>query len=263
MIEATDATIERLPRPSNFRFEWIGATLLHPGQAFKAIAAEIRPIWITPMLVLSLSALLHVIVVGWLRGIAAANGVIQLPHDFQYYSPEQQAQVMQALEATSGPVFLYVFPALIALATVWSGWLLLSGFTHLALTIMGGRSTTGSALNLVAWAALPLLLRDLVRISAMLSSKQIIAHPGLSGFAPAGTTGWFLFLVGLLALIDLYLIWQIILMGIGARAAAQLSAAKAFIAVLITMLLAISLRAGLASAMAYLGTLSISRPFYF
>lgn len=41
----------------------------------------------------------------------------------------------------------------------------MGGLLHLVLTMLGGRDSTGGALNIVAWAALPFALRDLVRFS--------------------------------------------------------------------------------------------------
>jgi hypothetical protein len=258
-----EATLRPVRRPSPLRLGWVGSALLRPKETFAHIAAETRAIWITPMILLSLTALMNVAATGWLKGIASASGEVRLPPDFQYYSPEQQAQIMQALQATSGPVFLYVFPALLALMTVWIGWLLMSGLVHLALTMVGGRGATATTLNLVAWAGLPLLFRDLVRVGAMLSTRQLLDHPGLSGFAPPGSGGAVLFLANVLMLLDAYLIWHLILMVIGARAAGEISTGKAFMGITLTTSLAIAFRAGLASAVAFLGTLTVIRPFFF
>jgi hypothetical protein len=260
MIEAT--TLEPLRRPPVLRLSWVGSALLHPRQTFTQIAAETRGIWITPLLLLSLTALLYVGAAGWLRGIAAASGEVQLPPDFQYYTPEQQAQVMQALQATSGPVFLYVFPGLLGLATVWLGWLLVSSLVHLAMTALGGRGSTTMTLNLVAWAGLPLMLRDLVRVAAMLSTDRLLGNPGLSGFVTPGE-GHALFLASLLVQVDLYLIWTILLMTLGARAASGASTGRAFLGITLSVLLAMVVRAGLATGVAFLGTLSVVRPFFF
>ena len=64
-------------------------------------------------------------------------------------------------------------------------------------------------------------------------------------------------------LLDAYLIWHLILMVIGARAAGEISTGKAFLGITLTTSLAIAFRAGLASAVAFLGTLTVIRPFFF
>lgn len=261
MIEAT--TLEPIRRPSPLRLGWVWSTFLHPRETFARIAAESRGNWLTPLLLLSLTALLHVGVAGWLRGVAAASGEVQLPPDFQYYTPEQQAQVMQALQATAGPVFLYVFPALLALGALWLGWLLVSSLVHLALTALGGRGSVHMTLNLVAWAGLPLMLRDLVRSGVMLSTEQLLVNPGLSGFVVPGEQIYRLFFVHLLGQVDAYLIWTILLMILGARLAGGASGNRPILGISLSVLLAMAVRAGLATSLGFLSTLSVVRPFIF
>ena len=118
-------------------------------------------------------------------------------------------------------------------------------------------------MNLVAWAGLPLALRDLVRTGVMLTTNQLMTHPGLSGFITPGPDNTTLFLAGLLSLVDLYLIWQIILLVIGARAASEISTGKALSGIVLSILLILVLRAGLATGVGFLGSLTITRPFYF
>jgi Zn-dependent alcohol dehydrogenase len=67
-----------------------------------------------------------------------------------------------------------------------------------------------SALNVVAWASLPFALRDLLRIVFMLSTGHAILSPGLSGFV--STPG---FLAELLARLDIFLIWNVVLLALG------------------------------------------------
>jgi hypothetical protein len=241
----------------------VGQVLLQPRKSFTHIATETRAIWLTPLLLLSLTALMTAGAAGWLREQAAASGEIQLPPDFQYYSPEQQAQILQALEATSSPVFLYVFPAFITLTSVWAGWLLTGGLVHLALTMLGGRGEMSKTLNLVAWAGVPYMIRDVIRTGAMLTSSQLVMNPGLSGFITPGAAGSNFFLASFLSLVDAYLIWHIALMVIGAKATSEISTGKAFAGIILSVALILALRAGIASGVSFLGSLTITRPFYF
>ena len=260
MIEATLEPERRLPRSG---LGWVLPALFSPRATFPIIAAETRSVWLTPLILASLGSLLYAAAAGWLRSVAALGGELQLPPDFQYYPPEVQEQIMRAFQATSGPVFLYVFPALVALASVWIGWLLLSGMLHLTLTLLGGRGSIGTSLNLVAWAGLPLVIRDLVRVVAMLITDRLILHPGLSGFAPAGTGVGLLIFVEFIKLVDLYLIWTIVLLIIGSRASGNLTTGKAMVAVLISLVIGLALKAAISAGVGYLGTLTVSRPFMF
>jgi hypothetical protein len=203
-----------------------------------------------------------VLVAGPIKREAALSGQVELPPELQYYPPAMQEQFMQAMAATQSPVFIYVFPALVSVSGVWIGWLVVSGMLNLALTMLGGRGAAGSTLNIVAWASLPYAVRDLVRTVFMLSTRQLVDNPGLSGFAPAAESGGSLFLVALLALVDIYLIWHIALLVIGVRAASGLAVQKALAGAAFVILLMISGEAFLRFLASRLGSMTIIRPFF-
>lgn len=243
------------------RLDLVPAVLFKPHQTFSGIISQTRSIWLTPILILTLSALILVAVAGPVKQAAAMSGEVQLPPDFQWWTPEQQAQYQQAISATNGPVFLYVFPALMSLAKVWFGWLIVSGLLHLVLTMLGGRGEMGAVLNIVAWGALPLALRDLVRIGSTLITHRLVNTTGLAGFTPAGEGNGIIFLGAILGLIDIYLIWHAVLLVLGVRAGNGLKASRATAAVLITLLIVLLLQAGFATLSASLGNLTIIRAF--
>jgi hypothetical protein len=244
-------------------FSWVPEVLFHPGKAFQKIASEHTSIWITPLLLLSILALANTLLAGKIKSQAALSGEITYPPDFQYYSPEQQAQYVQAIQSTQGPVFVYILPAITTLLGVWIGWLILGGLLHLATTLFGGRGTTAASMNIVAWASLPLALRSLVQIIYLIVTKQIITSPGLSGFSPTGDTGILIFLSEVLQLIDIYILWQIMLVILGVKLSTALNTVKSIFSAVITFVLIIALQAGLAYALSLLGNLSITRPFFF
>jgi hypothetical protein len=248
--------------PRRLQLNWVPQALFRPRAAFANIASQGGRVWLTPMLVLTVTSLVRVLVTGYLRQQAALAGGVSLPTEFQYFSPEQQAQFMQAMQATQGPVFLYVFPAITALIGVWVGWLLVSGLLHLVLTMLGGRGDTSPTTNLVAWASLPFALRDIVRIIAMWSSKQLIQSPGLAGFAPADASGGAAYLVVLLALLDIYVFWHILLLVVGVRAGNGQTPDKAIGGVVFTIALVVGLQALLSFLTGQLSGLTIIRPFF-
>jgi hypothetical protein len=236
--------------------------LFHPRRAFAKITAQNRGVWLTPLLILTATTLLRVAAAGWVRQNFAMGGEMPTPPDFQYYTPEQQAQFMQAMQATQGPVFVYFFPALSVLLGLWLGWLLVGGLLHLVLTMLGGRGGTLSAMNLVAWAALPFAVRDVVRIAALWIGKQPINSPGLSGFAPAEAAGFMAYLVAWLPLIDLYILWHIFLLVLGIRLGNSLALGKAVGGATVTVLIVLALEALVSFLAARLGSLTIIRPFF-
>ena len=154
-----------------------------PAAVFREMTSEARATWLTPMLVLTVTAILVVVVAGYLKTQAAMMGEIELPQDWQYWSPDMQQNYMQAQQATQGATFMYIIPLVGALTTLWLGWVLVAGLLHLGSTLLGGRGSMQSALNVVAWASLPFALRDILRVIFMLATKHAISSPALSGFA--------------------------------------------------------------------------------
>jgi hypothetical protein len=218
---------------------------------------ESRSTWLTPMLVLTITAILVIVVAGYLKTRAAMMGEIQMPRDWQYWTPEMQNNYMQAQQATQGPVFMYVMPMIGSLTGLWVGWLLLAALLHFGSTLLGGRGSMQSALNIVAWASLPFAVRDILRIIFMLSAGHAIISPGLSGFASASG-----FMTQLLTRADIFLIWQVILLMIGLSITDSLPRSKAVAGVLVVMLLVLLAQAGLGALTSGLGGTATQRPFF-
>ena len=86
------------------------------------MASEARGTWLTPMLILSITAILVVIVAGYLNSRAAMMGEVPLPPDWQFWTPEMQNNYMLAQQARQGPVVLYIMPMVGSLTTLWIGW---------------------------------------------------------------------------------------------------------------------------------------------
>lgn len=248
----TDTT----PNSRRFDFKQIPAFLIHPRQSVERLAAEEKPAWLMPMLVLSILFLLRTIVSGVLQARASAMGQAALPADWQWWTPDMQNNYMQAIQATQGPVFVYIIPAVTGLAKLWLGWLIVGGLLHLASTLLGGRGSMRSVLNLAAWASLPFALRDLLRVVFMLIARHPIASPGLSGF------GGILFLSKVLASVDVFFVWFAILLVMGLRVTDNLPSGKAAAGVAIVLLLVLLVQGGLGTLSATLGGMMITRPFF-
>lgn len=252
----TDITLDRRPA-RRFDLSRAGSMLLRPRAAFREMTLESRATWLTPMLILTVTAVLVVLVAGYLKARAAMMGEVQLPRDWQYWSPEMQNNYMQAQQATQGPVFLYVMPALGSLTGLWLGWLLLGALLHFGSTLLGGRGSMQGALNIVAWGSLPLAIRDVLRIVFMLSAGHAIVSPGLSGFVSAPG-----FVAQLLTRLDIFVIWQAILLILGFAIADSLPRGKAAAGVVVVLLLVLLAQAGLGSLTSSLGGQAVQRPFF-
>jgi hypothetical protein len=259
----TDVLNPSLEPSSRLHLDWVVDVLFRPRVTLPKIAAVNRNVWLTPLLILTLLTVITVLVAGPIKKQAAEMGGLQLPDNFQYFSPEQQAQFQQAAQATQGPVFIYVFPALLGIARVWLGWLIVGGLLHLVLTMLGGRGNTGTSMNLVAWASIPLALRETVRIVAMLVTKGLIANPGLAGFAPEAGSNLSVYAGNMLAQVDLYLLWHMVLLVLGIKAANGLSNGKVWGGVLFTIFVVLSGQALFGLVGTLFDNLNIVRPFFF
>jgi hypothetical protein len=209
------------------------------------------------MLLLTITATLAVIVSGYLRSRAAMMGEVTLPPDWQWWTPEMQNDFMVAQQAQQGPVFMYIMPLVGSLTGLWLGWLIFAGLLHLGSTLLGGRGSMQNALNVVAWASLPFAIRDILRMVFMGVVGHTITSPGLAGFASSSG-----FLAQLLARVDLFLLWNIILLVIGFAIADSLPRGKSFANVFIVYVLVLLAQAGLASLTSNLGGAAIQRPFF-
>jgi hypothetical protein len=243
--------------PRRFDIPRAFAVFFKPRAVFGEMASESRPTWSTPMLLLTLTATLVVLVGGYFRTRAAMMGEVVLPPGWEWWTPEMQNNFMQAQQATQGPVFMYVMPLVGSLAGLWLGWLVLAGLLHLGSTLFGGRGSMQNALSVVAWAYLPFALRDILRVIFMLVAGRTIGSPGLSGFA--GGSG---FLAQLLERTDIFLFWNILLLVIGFSVVDGLPKGKSFTNVLIVLLLVLLAQAGLAMLASGLGGSTVQRPFF-
>ena len=254
---------ENKARPFQFlRWNWLLEILIHPRKTISKILAEEKANWQTPLLIITVLVILAVVVEAPIQRVIIQSGA-EIPENFQYWSIEEQNAFMQSQAMQTSPLFLYVFPILTRIAGFWLIWFLLSSILHLSITLFGSRSSRQQVSNLVAWTMTPLALRLLVEIIAVLTTHSLIENRGLSSLIAADAEGFSVFLRGILANIDLYYVWHVILLLVGAVPLSGLSKSKANEATLIaaiTMLLLMAVPALLSSV---LSSLSTSSGFYF
>ncbi len=254
--------IQTPSRPKRQHFEWVLPIFIKPAKTLDSIAKHENGAWQTPLLILSVLVIILVLVGGPIRAQSAQMGG-ELPPDFQYWPQEQQDQYFASQANQVSPLFIYIFPAAGALIGLWVTWFILGSILHLILTLSGSRSSNTASLNLVAWASMPFAVRYLVQIIAVLITRQLISAPGLSGFMAAEGSGGMAFLRAFLALVDIYLIWQIALLLIGVLPLSGLNRGKAWLVTLLAVLIILSLQALPGLLGSVLSGLSITRPFFF
>jgi hypothetical protein len=250
-------------KTTRLQLNLIPTFLFHPSIGFSKLTTIRRNSWLAPILITSLAVILCILTTGWLKQQTALTGNIDLPPDFDYFTPEQQAQYVQATQATQSPIFIYVLPLTGSLLGLWLMWLLIGGTLHLTTTLFGGRGGTAASMNLVAWSYLPFALRNFIRFIYMIISRRLIESPGLSGFISSTETNWSMIMATLFGLIDIYLIWHIILLVMGVKITSGLSTVKSIGSVLITILFTVGLQVSAQFLITKLSNLSVTRPFFF
>ena len=264
MAEATANVEELIEKPLKpWQFKWLGGMLFKPRATLTAIRAIERSIWLMPILIVLALLTLRVIVNAPLKLAILEQGAPAIdPNTQQFLTPEQQAQMQQALEATKGPVFLYVFPIVGALISGLLLWSMTAALLHLFSTLQGGRGTLTRALNLVAWASVPTMIHLLLQIIYVSAAGKLIAEPGLAGFAAPPPEGSIV-VHALLSRVDVYLFWHIALLLVGVKIFTNIKARKAITAVVVTIVIMLAVRILPEVVGSSLGGLTVSQPFPF
>jgi hypothetical protein len=104
-------------------------------------------------------------------------------------------------------------------------------------------------------------VRSLVRAGNALFTQTLINSPGLSGFAPADGSLVSAIVRELLVSVDVYLIWHVLLIMLGARLASGLPRGKVAGGVLATLLVVLALQTLPGVVAAQLGGLQVIRLF--
>jgi hypothetical protein len=158
---------------------------------------------------------------------------------------DEQRNQMVAYGASS--LIITVFPAAAGVALLVVGWLAWSGGLYLAAMALGGRSTFRAVFRMVVWTWVPFILRGLLQTVYIGASGQTIAHAGLSGFvqgapvageliaAPLSLGG--VVQMGFLSRVDLFMLWNLILLIVGVRVMTRLSRRKTLLITLVVWLL--------------------------
>ncbi len=253
---------EQKQQLSSTNLHWIPSIFFKPRKTISEIVKLDKPVWLLPLLVLSVLVLVQALITAPIKKQAIEMGT-NLPPDFQYYSQEMQTQFMEAQASQTSPLFLYVFPILLGIVGIWLSWFLTSSILHLAITLYGSRASNTKTYNLSAWSSIPFILRFLVQILALTFSKTLVSNPGLSGLLSSSSTGMMAFLREILGFIDIYFIFQVILLLLGIMPLSGLPKGKAWSATIITLIIVLLIKAlpGLLSSV--FSDLSLTGSFFF
>lgn len=244
--ECMDTTGIVVTPHKRFHFEFLLPLLFRPGATFQKTILK-RATWLTPLLVISLLTIARVMLATPAATTSAPVDVTPPPGIQIAPGKGQELQGNYALiaarpqkgggggegegippggvsEPAGGSITANIVPALMATVSIWAGWFLLSILLYVGMVVSGSNNSFTETLNLVAWASLPLGLHQIVVLVAVLARPTLGDNPaGLAALASSLSGPLGMFLSALLKLVDVYLIWQVILIVIGLRQVSPLT----------------------------------------
>lgn len=148
--------------------------------------------------------------------------------------PQQAEEAAAQVERFTSPPVMAAFSIVGGLITLVVIWLLSSGILYFLGLVAGGEANFAQSFAILTWSWLPYALRNLILAGYVAYRGQLI-NMGLSFLVATGdqakdTTNW---LYGLLAQMDLFYLWHLILVIVGLAAVGRLSKTKATIVGLI------------------------------
>lgn len=231
-----DVEAQVQPRQNIFALFW--GMIRRPRWTYENTTIRVNRSWIL-MAILTMVALVLPIIAAAPITSQQAREAVQAGLESQGESgsnitPEMEGQISQF---ATNPLFTVVFPSVLRMVALWIGWLVWAGGLHLISTMAGGNSQFGQMWRTVIWSWLPFAVRGLLQFGFILLTGEVITNPGLSGLiadqrsvseilAAPPSTGQ-LILRSILSNIDLFLIWNLILLIFGVAITARISRRKA------------------------------------
>jgi len=196
-------------------FGWID----QPKKTLRYVMEEPRwPLWLAPALVIVVSLIIVTVVsapaMSELSKEAAAQ---QVEAQMGSLSEEQSEQMQGTLETFTSPLFLAATGIVLGILGLVLTWLFRGAVLFFIGYLFGTDNRYVQMVTLVLWCWLPFALRDLVQAVYVVVNGQLPLHKGLS-FLVAGSdqvqnAGNLLY--GLLSQVDPFLVWHLILVGVG------------------------------------------------
>jgi hypothetical protein len=176
-------------------------------------------------------------------GAAIAGGMPGMPPGQGGAFPAGQSGGTQSVQPSAGAAFSVVAIGLSTFSSVAGalvGYLVCATVVFAMLLIVGGKTSFRQIFPVAVWSSLPLIVRQLVHAVVTL----VTGRPSVAGFRGLLTTAELasMPLVGsLLGQFDIYLLWNLVLLGIGVAVTAKLSRGKSVAVVLAYVVVAAGL----------------------
>jgi hypothetical protein len=200
---------------------------IRPTRALTAIRDHPGRRWLVPAVIALVVVMASTLLVVPIAQRAAPQLTQQ---QIQNLTPEQQAQV-QELTRPGSPLMMFSLAVglVTAILGLFVGWLVHAGVLHVVALALGGQNRFSQMFSVVTWTGFPGLVRQTLQTATIVASGQIIVNHGLSGLVATGnlrqdSTN---LVYALLSGIDIWLVWELLLLTIGVALAARFARRKA------------------------------------
>lgn len=162
--------------------------------------------------------------------------------------PEAQAeQARSVMEITTSIPFLIAMGLLFGYLAIIVGMLIETAFYYFGSIVMGGDDTNfGAVFTMNSWSRLPMAIGYLVQLGIILVTQSMLTTPGLSYFVAgddlmenAKNPAYVL-----LANIDLFWLWHLVLAVLGLAVVTRMSRGKSAVLVILYAILALGISVG-------------------
>ncbi len=212
-------------------------SLRRPAAAMRRLADHPGRRWIWPLLALALVRVAVIFAQSSASQAATIAATQASMANQPGMDPEMAAQMSQSMQRFG--MIGTVFGAVGAFVGVFIGALVVAGILHLLATVMGGQQGFTQVFTVTSWARLPLIIGGLLQLAYALTGGYDPCPRGLAGLVdcggdpsdPTAVSLW----SPLLAQIELWNLWHLLLLGLGVQAVARLTRRKAAVAVLIVL----------------------------
>lgn len=236
----------------------LAGIFFRPRRTLQAVVEHAGRGWWVPLLIMLALTIAMVVVSGPITARMTREQIAKMQGGQGISGSDASSdQFNQTLDFVISPVFTIVLPAVSSSVGLLISWVIQAGFFYLAVTVLGGHTHFRTLWGIVLWSAMPLALRALVQTIYIAATSNLVTNPGLSGLVKPPSSDPLaaikmptsqLALSTALGQIDVFVVWNLVLLIIGIAAAARFSHRKAALIVLIFWLAGVLLNAAIAVA---------------
>ncbi len=211
-------------------FGWID----QPKKTLRYVIKEPRwPLWLAPVFIILVATIIVTVVSApLLSELSRQQAEEQMQAQMASIPEEQAEQVRSTMDTFTSPLFVGAMGIAFTVLGLILTWLFRGALLFFIGYLLGTDNRYIQMVTLVLWSWLPFALRDLVQAIYVLLNGQLAINKGLSFLVASGdqaqNAGNLLY--GFLGQIDIFLVWHLLLVGIGIAVSTRSTTTKTALA---------------------------------